>query len=600
MPGPAPFSFLVRRSVHRRSPPARAESMARTQHGASIASSAGTAPDQATIADILTRPARPPHVELVGEMQESGFKERQWLARRDGRYIQLTEPLYRVLEYSDGSRSISQIAEAVTENSPWVVSDDVVQHIILTKLLPLGLIGHRQDRRTRTNTALTVNLRIKMLQPRHIEPLTGVLRRLYTPWLLIPLLILVAAGHLWMYLVHGVGRGIHQAFYTPGLLLVIFALLLISIIVHEFGHAAALRYGGGRVGGMGVGFYLMYPAFYTDTTDSYRLGRWDRVRTDLGGFYFHLIFALGMIVLAAATRQDFLLFVAVLINADLVRQLLPFARFDGYWALVDLTGMPDFFSQMKPFLLGLLPGRTQRARMPALKGWVKSVFLAYTLVTIPLLIVLLGWTLTRLPTLAAILSGSLRQQAAFAAAALHHDNRIVLAASVVQILLLCFEVVGLTHLLYVSVARPLLGVWNRINPLPPTRRAATVTTAAALCLGTVLAFPQVLYTPGRLASAVLTRPAHAQVSSAAPSSTGPERHAGVPSAPPWSGAMSSTASSLPATSAVLTLPARQTSHVLGASSRGRATASIKSCLNLLRTKHTYKVRRHAALSAGGK
>ena len=34
---------------------------------------------------------------------------------------------------------------------------------------------------------------------------------------------------------------------------------------------------------MGAGLYLVWPAFYTDVTDSYRLGRAGRLRTDLGG-----------------------------------------------------------------------------------------------------------------------------------------------------------------------------------------------------------------------------------------------------------------------------------------------------------------------------
>ena len=40
---------------------------------------------------------------------------------------------------------------------------------------------------------------------------------------------------------------------------------------------------------MGAGLYLVWPAFYTDVTDSYRLGRAGRIRTDLGGLYFNAI-----------------------------------------------------------------------------------------------------------------------------------------------------------------------------------------------------------------------------------------------------------------------------------------------------------------------
>src|SRR5690348_10067614 len=80
------------------------------------------------------------------------------------------------------------------------------------------------------------------------------------------------------------------------------------------------------------------------------LGRWARVRTDLGGFYFHLIFALGIIALSLATGREFLLLAVPLINLDMLYQWLVFVRFDGYWVLADLTGIPDFFSQVMAFL----------------------------------------------------------------------------------------------------------------------------------------------------------------------------------------------------------------------------------------------------------
>ena len=69
---------------------------------------------------------------------------------------------------------------------------------------------------------------------------------------------------------------------------------VLSAGFHEFGHAAAARRGGATPGAMGAGIYLVWPAFYTDVTDSYRLGRWGRVLTDLGGLYFNAIVAVGI------------------------------------------------------------------------------------------------------------------------------------------------------------------------------------------------------------------------------------------------------------------------------------------------------------------
>src|SRR5205085_2740755 len=109
------------------------------------------------------------------------------------------------------------------------------------------------------------------------------------------------------------------------------------------------------------------PVFYTDITDAYRLGRGAKLRTSLGGFYFNLIFALGVLGLYALTGAEFLLIVLALIDVELVYQMLPFVRMDGYWILADLTGIPDFFTQMGAFLRGLVGRR--RDAMPDLKPW---------------------------------------------------------------------------------------------------------------------------------------------------------------------------------------------------------------------------------------
>src|SRR5215218_2580141 len=71
--------------------------------------------DRAAPGAVPERPALAPGVELSGELPESGFAQRQWLAQRDGRFLQLTELLYRVAERADGRRSLEAIAAAVSK-----------------------------------------------------------------------------------------------------------------------------------------------------------------------------------------------------------------------------------------------------------------------------------------------------------------------------------------------------------------------------------------------------------------------------------------------------------------------------------------------------
>jgi putative peptide zinc metalloprotease protein len=317
--------------------------------------------------DVDTLPERPalaPQVVLSGELKDAGFAHQQWLVQRGGRFVQVTELLYRILERADGQRTLDEIAAGVSQAIGRGVSADQVGHLIARKLIPAGLVagapgplGPAPDAVGRgwMRSPLAVNLRLRVVGPDHIERVTRVLQVLYLPPVLVAVLAAVAAAHGWLYFGHGIGGSARAAVDTPGLMVVVLGAIVLSAAFHEFGHAAALRYGGGQVRGMGVGLYLVYPVFYTDVTDSYRLGRWARVRTDLGGLYFNLIFTLGVMALYAATGQEFLLLIVAVIDLEIVHQLLPLVRLDGYWLLADLTGLPDFFSQMGPFVRSLLP-----------------------------------------------------------------------------------------------------------------------------------------------------------------------------------------------------------------------------------------------------
>src|SRR4051812_31462012 len=214
----------------------------------------------------LHAPALAPNVRPPGEMQGSGFADRQWLVERDGRFIQLTELLYRIAERANGERTTGEIAAGVTDVTEWRVTPDNVRHLIQTKLAPLGivataggspLVSGGVGARSESRSPLQVNLRRRLIGPALIEPITRVLQALYAPPVLIPALILIAASQGWLYLVHGADQGLRAAFSAPALLLVVFAIVLVSGVFHELGHAAALRYGGGRVRGIGVGFYLV-------------------------------------------------------------------------------------------------------------------------------------------------------------------------------------------------------------------------------------------------------------------------------------------------------------------------------------------------------
>lgn len=411
--------------------------------------------------ELPEHPALAPGVELIGGMEESGFRDRQWLVKRGDRFVQLTELLYRVAEQADGGSTHEEMAEKLTRSTDYAFTPENVRQLLGSKLLPLGIVAPVGDEATtRVGTGpvtspLRVNARTELLGAEAITPVTGVLQVLFRPAILVPTLVVAVLAQVWVFLSHGLGGALREVLYAPGLILVVLGILFVSGVVHEFGHAAALGYGGGRVRGMGAGFYLVYPVLYTDTTDAYRLGRWAKVRTDLGGFYFHLIFALGLVGLYAVTGQEFLLLAVLMIDMGIVYQCMPFVRFDGYWALADLTGIPDFFSQMGAFLRSVLPLRRWRgAKLPDLKPWVKTVFVLYILTTIPILALLLFLLVTRLPVTLAVAWDSLGLLAGKFSLALAGRDLLGMTSSGLQAFILSLQVLGILYLLY-SLVRTL-------------------------------------------------------------------------------------------------------------------------------------------------
>ncbi|HEV7663594.1 MAG TPA: hypothetical protein VGQ62_08675, partial [Chloroflexota bacterium] len=364
------------------------------------------------------KPKLAPGVRLAGQMQESAFENPPWLLERDGAgYVQVTELLYHIAEQCTGNQSTDEIATKVSTPAK-AVNAETVQSLVARLLIPRGLVLMTDGKsatagaQAGAGSPLALNMRLKMVSPERIMPLTNVLKILYWPPILVTVLLVAAAVEGWIYFVHGVGGGIHDALYTPGLMLFVLLVVVFSAGFHELGHAAALHYAGGKIKGMGAGMYMVYPAFFTDVSDNYRLPRWARVRTDLGGFYFNLIFALAIMGVFLLTGQEFLLLMVLLINLEIIHQLLPFIRLDGYWALADVTGVPDFFSQMAAFVRSVVPIKGWKGRkLPALKWWAKAIFALYIVLTIPLLCLLLLVMIRSVPRVLATAWDSLGQQA---------------------------------------------------------------------------------------------------------------------------------------------------------------------------------------------
>src|SRR3954465_10909772 len=236
-------------------------------------------------------PALVSGTQLLGAQPGSGYVTPPQLVRRaDGQVLQVTPVLYAVLEAVDGERSVDQIARLVSATTDRELHADDIELLVNHKLRPLGLVLGRDGTHpplTRANPLLALRARFVVSKPEVTRRVTAPFAVLFNPVLVVVSTVAFALVSFWVLFEKGLASAAYDAFRRPGLLLAVFAITVVSAGFHEFGHAAALRRGGGTPGAMGAGLYLIYPAFYTDVTDSYRLGRAARIRTDLGGLYFN-------------------------------------------------------------------------------------------------------------------------------------------------------------------------------------------------------------------------------------------------------------------------------------------------------------------------
>jgi putative peptide zinc metalloprotease protein len=332
----------------------------------------------------LERPLRAPDVELVGRVQDSAFKEEQWLiCFEDTHYIQATPLLYHVLLYADGTRTLGEIAREIERQLGIEITGDDVDWLVRNKLIPSGLLDVGLEDlgdgpRPAEIPVLGLRWRIPLLPYEWTVPFTDPLKYLYWPPLMVAVVIAAIAINIWLFVDGSVFASAEALLYRPELILLLFVLDTISTLFHEFGHAAALRRAKARYGWIGFALYIIFPVFYTDVTHIYRLNRRERIRVDLGGMYFELIMMVIFYTCYLVTGHGIFLIAIVLTTLSFLQQFTPFLRFDGYYTVADIMGINEPLSIVKPFLRDRIPWpRGRQKSLPDMRTGAKIAFSFY-------------------------------------------------------------------------------------------------------------------------------------------------------------------------------------------------------------------------------
>lgn len=182
-----------------------------------------------------------------------------------------------------------------------------------------------------------------------------------------------------------------------GGIVVAFVALLLAGIGHEVAHALAAKAEGARLGRAGIGLFWFTPVVYVDTSATWAIPRWGRIRVNTAGPLFNLALA-GALALAArlatGTAQDVLVWLALTNVGLVVFNLSPLLEFDGYYVLADLTDTNALRRKAMRSVFRDL-GRPRRPRSPREAG-----ALAYVIASMAYVLAMAGVAIAGVPNLA--------------------------------------------------------------------------------------------------------------------------------------------------------------------------------------------------------
>jgi putative peptide zinc metalloprotease protein len=178
---------------------------------------------------------------------------------------------------------------------------------------------------------------------------------------------------------------------------------------------------------------------------------------------------------------------------EVVHQMLPFLRLDGYYVVSDLVGVPDLFRRTGPVLKSMLPGSKPEQAVLELKPWVRNVVRLWVLVVVPVLLVNIGMILLNFPRMLSTAWNS--------AAKLVHGittaGGVTVAIDVIQLVFLAVPIVGLGYTfvrLFSQLARK---GWTATAGSPTKRTGFLLASAAVLGVLALAWWPDARYTPYR-------------------------------------------------------------------------------------------------------
>ncbi len=321
-------------------------------------------------------PALRSHVKLHRQVQGDDV----WYMLEDsatGRFHRFNISAYHLIAMMNGVRTVEEIWEEANtvQGDDGPVQDEVIQllgqlhriDVLRTNIPPdvRELLDRRKrDRKARKLGRIKspLSIRLPLADPdKFLDATLPMVRWCFTPavlyaWVVMVVLAAVLAAINWPALIQTARL---EALSPDNLLLLLLIYPLVKLI-HELGHAFAAKLEGGEVHEIGIIFMVFVPVPYVDASAATAFpSRRKRILVGAIGVMVELLLASIALLVWLNISDGFLssfCFTVMLIGgvSTLFFNGNPLLRFDGYYVLADLLGIPNFAQRSNTFYAYLI------------------------------------------------------------------------------------------------------------------------------------------------------------------------------------------------------------------------------------------------------
>lgn len=162
--------------------------------------------------------------------------------------------------------------------------------------------------------------------------------------------------------------------------IIIITTLFFILFFHELGHSFSAKKFNVNVKEIGFGFYYIFPVFYVNLNESWKLKKEKRIIINLSGIYTQLIIGVILTIFMYFFNENRLIISIFKINFYVILlNLNPFLKFDGYWVVSDLLEESNLLKTSNDLIKEKFTLKTTSK----LKGWItlytimRILFVAY-------------------------------------------------------------------------------------------------------------------------------------------------------------------------------------------------------------------------------